>query len=107
LGRALALAHLPKPLLRETGLFLIAYAALVGWLGTGKPCRRHWWNRDCRNAAWTIASIALCSQRGDPEPLGEVFVAAAGDRGRRLGPNCNISAGAPPAQAAARWRREH
>ena len=26
--------HLPEVLLRETGLFLIAYAALVGWLGT-------------------------------------------------------------------------
>ena len=25
---------LPEALLRETGLFLIAYAALVGWLGT-------------------------------------------------------------------------
>jgi len=26
--------NLPEALLRETGLFLIAYAALVGWLGT-------------------------------------------------------------------------
>ena len=25
---------LPEALLRETGLFLIGYAALVGWLGT-------------------------------------------------------------------------
>src|SRR3954452_13534088 len=28
------LLSLPEALLRETGLFLIAYAALVGWLGT-------------------------------------------------------------------------
>src|SRR5258708_24316126 len=26
--------NLPEALLRETGLFLIAYTALVGWLGT-------------------------------------------------------------------------
>ena len=29
-----SLLSLPEVLLRETGLFLIAYTALVGWLGT-------------------------------------------------------------------------
>ena len=51
---------LPEALLRDTGLFLIAYTALVGWLAT----------RTCAakglvlivvagNAAWTLGSIAL------------------------------------------------
>src|SRR6202045_526971 len=33
-GELAPLLNLPEALLRETGLFLIAYAALVGWLGT-------------------------------------------------------------------------
>ena len=33
-GAFAPLLNLPEALLRETGLFLIAYAALVGWLGT-------------------------------------------------------------------------
>ena len=33
-GALAPLLNLPEALLRETGLFLIAYAALVGWLGT-------------------------------------------------------------------------
>ena len=33
-GPLAPLLNLPEPLLRETGLFLIGYAALVGWLGT-------------------------------------------------------------------------
>jgi hypothetical protein len=60
--------NLPEALLRETGLFLIAYTALVGWLATrsslpralvllvivgntawtgsapGKQCRSRWWS---------------------------------------------------------------
>jgi hypothetical protein len=69
--------NLPEALLRETGLFLIAYAALVGWLGT----------RDAMpkalvaiviagNAAWTLASIALLfSDAVMPNMLGEAAVA--------------------------------
>jgi hypothetical protein len=69
--------NLPEALLRETGLFLIAYAALVGWLGT----------RDAMpkalvaiviagNAAWTLASIALLfSDAVTPNMLGEAAVA--------------------------------
>ena len=33
-GALAPLLNLPEALLRETGLFLIAYTALVGWLGT-------------------------------------------------------------------------
>ena len=69
---------LPEALLRETGLFLIAYAALVGWL----------WSRPsvprllvmiviAGNAAWTLASIALLvSGAVSPNLLGEIVVVA-------------------------------
>jgi hypothetical protein len=33
-GALAPMLNLPEALLRETGLFLIAYAALVGWLGS-------------------------------------------------------------------------
>src|SRR6201999_2008162 len=70
--------NLPEALLRETGLFLIAYAALVGWL----------WSRPqvlrmlimiviAGNAAWTLASIALLfSGLVAPNLLGEIVVVA-------------------------------
>jgi hypothetical protein len=70
--------NLPETLLRETGLFLIAYAALVGWL----------WSRPqvakllvmiviAGNAAWTLASIALLlSGAVSPNLLGDIVVAA-------------------------------
>ena len=70
--------NLPEALLRETGLFLIAYTALVGWL----------WLRPqvpgllvtiviAGNAAWTLASIALLfSGAVAPNVLGEVVVVA-------------------------------
>jgi hypothetical protein len=77
-GGALApLLNLPEALLRETGLFLIAYAALVGWLGTRpsmpKPLG---WIVIAGNAAWTLASIALLfSGAVTPNLLGEAAVA--------------------------------
>ena len=70
--------NLPEALLRETDLFLIAYAALVGWL----------WSRPsvprllvmiviAGNAAWTLASIALLvSGAVSPNLLGEIVVVA-------------------------------
>jgi hypothetical protein len=70
--------NLPETLLRETGLFLIAYTALVGWL----------WSRPsvpkvlvmtviAGNAAWTLASIALLfSGAVSPNLLGEIVVVA-------------------------------
>jgi len=70
--------NLPEALLRETGLFLIAYAALVGWLGT-----RHTMSKALvlivviGNAAWTLASIALLfSGWVSPNLLGGIAVAA-------------------------------
>jgi hypothetical protein len=58
---ALALwLNLPEALLRETGLFLIAYAALVGWLGTRQSMPKALVAIVIAgNAAWTLASIAL------------------------------------------------
>ena len=70
--------NLPEALLRETGLFLIAYTALVGWL----------WSRPqvakplvmiviAGNAAWTLASIVLSlSGAVSPNLLGEIVVVA-------------------------------
>ena len=70
--------NLPEALLRETGLFLIGYTVLVGWL----------WSRPsiprvlimivvAGNAAWTLASIALLfSGAVAPNLLGEIVVVA-------------------------------
>ena len=69
---------LPEALLRETGLFLIAYAALVGWLGTRQSMPKLLlWTVIGGNAAWTAASVALLfSGAVAPNLVGEVMVAA-------------------------------
>ncbi|QWG15041.1 hypothetical protein KMZ29_10470 [Bradyrhizobium sediminis] len=69
---------LPEALLRETGLFLIAYAALVGWLGTRQTMPKALLAIVVAgNAAWTLASIALLfSGWVNPNLLGEIMVAA-------------------------------
>jgi hypothetical protein len=77
-GGALApLLNLPETLLRETGLFLIAYAALVGWLGTRPSMPKPLvWIVIAGNAAWTVASIALLfSAAVTPNLLGAAAVA--------------------------------
>ena len=57
--------NLPEALLRETGLFLIAYAALVGWLGTRSSVPKALvLVLIASNAAWTLAR-SLCM----PEPV--------------------------------------
>ena len=68
---------LPEALVRETGLFLIAYTALVGWLGTRQAMPKPLvLIVIAGNAAWTIASIALLfSSAVTPNLLGEAFVA--------------------------------
>jgi len=73
-----ALLDLPEALLRETGLFLFAYAALVGWLGTRASVPKLVVAIVIAgNAAWTVASIALLfSGSVSPNLLGEVFVVA-------------------------------
>ena len=76
-GALAPLLNLPEALLRETGLFLIAYAALVGWLGTRQAMPKTLVVIVISgNAAWTLASIALLfSGAVTPNLLGEAFVA--------------------------------
>jgi hypothetical protein len=68
--------NLPEALLRETGLFLIAYAALVGWLGSRSAMPKPLVVIVIAgNAAWTLASIALLfSGAVTPNLLGEALV---------------------------------
>jgi hypothetical protein len=77
-GELAPLLSLPEALLRETGLFLILYAILVGWLGTRQAMPKPLVAIVIAgNAAWTLASIALLfSGAVTPNVLGEVFVAA-------------------------------
>src|ERR1700745_465925 len=72
------LFNLPEALLRETGLFLIAYTALVGWLATRPaPPKASGMGGVAGNAAWTLASIALLfSGAISPNLLGEIVVVA-------------------------------
>lgn len=71
------LLNLPAGLLRETGLFLVAYAAFVGWLGTRATMLRALvMIVIAGNAAWTLASIALLfSGAVTPNLLGEAAIA--------------------------------
>ena len=71
-----SLFNLPEALLRETGLFLIAYAIFVGWLGMRPSMPRALvMIVVAGNAAWTLASIALLfSGAVSPNLLGEIVV---------------------------------
>ena len=77
-GELAPLFDLPEALLRETGLFLIVYAAFVGWLGTRQAFPRILAGIVViGNAAWTLASIALLfSGAVTPNLLGEAAVVA-------------------------------
>lgn len=77
-GAFASLFNLPETLLRETGLFLIAYAALVGWLASrGAVPTALVLLVVVGNAAWTLASIALLlSGAVAPNLLGVVMVVA-------------------------------
>jgi hypothetical protein len=77
-GMLAPLLNLPDALLRDAGLFLIAYAALVGWLGTRQSMPKALVAIVVAgNAAWTMASIALLfSGWVDPNLFGEAFIAA-------------------------------
>jgi hypothetical protein len=73
-----SLFNLSEALLRETGLFLIAYTALVGWLASrasvAKPLVLL---VVVGNAAWTVGSIALLlSGAVSPNLAGEFMVVA-------------------------------
>src|SRR6266481_3171128 len=73
-----SLLNLPEALLRETGLFLIAYAIFVGWLGTRASMPKALvLVVVAGNAAWTLASIwLLLSGMVAPNLLGEIVVVA-------------------------------
>jgi hypothetical protein len=77
-GALAPLLNLPEILLRETGLFLVANAALVGWLGSRPSVPRALVVIVIAgNAAWTLASIALLfSGAVAPNLLGEIVVVA-------------------------------
>ena len=76
-GDIAPLLNLPEALLRESGLFLIAYTALVGWLGTRQTMPKALVAIVIAgNAVWTLASIALLfSDAVTPNLLGEAAVA--------------------------------
>jgi hypothetical protein len=73
-----ALFNLPEALLRETGLFLIAYTALVGWLASRSAVPKALVMLVVvGNALWTVGSIALLlSGAVSPNLLGVVMVVA-------------------------------
>jgi hypothetical protein len=75
-GALAPLLNLPEALLRESGMFLIAYAIFVGWL-LMRPSmpKRPVMIVVAGNAAWTLASIALLfSGMVSPNVLGEIVV---------------------------------
>jgi hypothetical protein len=75
-GALAPLLNLLEALLRETGLFLIAYAALAGWLATRPSMPKALVAIVIAgNAAWTLGSIALLfSAAVTPNLVGEAFV---------------------------------
>jgi hypothetical protein len=77
-GPFASLFALPEVFLREVGLFLIAYAALVGWLGTRQAVLKPLVMVPIvGNAAWTLGSIALLfSGAVAPNMLGMIMVVA-------------------------------
>jgi hypothetical protein len=76
-GELAPLLNLPEDVLRETGLVLIAYTALVGWLATRQSMPKALvLSVIAINAAWTVASIALLfSSAVTPNWLGQAFIA--------------------------------
>ena len=77
-GAFAALFNLPDVLLRETGLFLIAYTALVGWLASRSTAPKALVMLVVvGNATWTVGSIALLlSGAVSPNLPGELMVVA-------------------------------
>ena len=73
-----SLLQLPEALLRETGLFLIAYTALVGWLATRPQVPKALVMLVVvGNGLWTLASFALLfSGAVSPNVFGEIAIVA-------------------------------
>ncbi len=94
--------NLPEALLRETGLFLIAYTALVGWLAARSSVPKALVLLVIvGNAAWTLGSIALLfSGAVVAEPARSGLHRGAGDCDRRV---CRVAVYRP---AQERRRRD-
>ena len=77
-GAFASMFHLPEMLLRETGLFLLAYTALVGWLASRSAVPKALVMLVIvGNAAWTLGSIALLfSGAVSPNLPGQFMVVA-------------------------------
>ena len=76
-GLLTPMLNLPEPLVLETGLFLVAYTALIGWLGTRQAMPKALvMIVIAGNAAWALGSIALMfSGAVTPNLLGLAFIA--------------------------------
>jgi hypothetical protein len=76
-GLVAPMLNLPQPLVLETGLFLIAYTALVGWLGTRQSMPGALVAIVIAgNVGWAVGSIALMfSGAVTPNLLGYAFIA--------------------------------
>jgi hypothetical protein len=72
------LLNLPESFLREVGIFLVAYAALVGFLGSREEMPKlAVWAVIAANAIWTVDSFALLFTNWvQPNLLGQAFVVA-------------------------------
>ena len=77
-GAFAPLFQLPETFLREVGLFLVGYAAFVGWLGSRQTMMRALvLIVIVGNAAWTLGSIALLfSGAVSPNLFGMAMVVA-------------------------------
>lgn len=75
-GLLAPLLNLPEVFLRETGLVLVVYAALVGFLGTRSlMSKMAVWAVIVVNAVWAIDSIILLASGWvSPNMLGQAFV---------------------------------
>jgi hypothetical protein len=71
-----SLLNLPETFLRNTGLVLVVYAALVGFLGTrGMMSKAAVWTVIAVNVIWAIDSfILLVSGWVSPNLLGQAFI---------------------------------
>lgn len=75
-GTLASLLNLPETLLRSTGVFLIAWTALVGFLATRETLSKTIvWAVIVGNAVWTIDTLALLATNWiAPNTLGIAFI---------------------------------
>ena len=77
-GPLASLLRLPPQLLVGTGMFLVAYAAFVAFVGTRQPIPRGWvWLFIAGNLGWAVGCVALlASGILAPSTLGTAWVIA-------------------------------